>query len=328
MKLKIKTCPPLRGQEFLLEVAEDDKISCVRGKVSERLGTETFAAEQLILVAKGAVLKEDDTLKSKGIDAAGFVAVTAKKPAAPAQAAAAPNVEARGEKRKAKTTGSLLFLARGPTKRKVICVGSEDPIQELLNECAAVCKGGLEEGDLMLKTGTPLKTIDLGSDLQLPVSTLGLEDQAVIIVLSVNASGPGGGAALQGDVKAMDFKGKCIGDRGAVELAQRLRDGQYPSLEKILLVKQRISDEGAMALARAMRSGACASLELLSLEDNYIRDKGTLSLVGAIRGGKCPRFGCLAIDGNQHGEDGRKALEALNESSPQIRVWYGSGDYD
>jgi len=326
MKLKVKTCPPLRGQEFFLEVAEDDKISCVRGKVSEYLGTEAFAAEQLILVAKGAVLKEDDTLKSNGIDAAGFVAVTVKKPPAPAQAAAAPNVEARGEKRKAKTMGALTFLARGPTKRKLIVVDSEDPIQELLDECAAVCKGGLEERDLMLKTGTPPKTIDLGSDLQLPVSTLGLEDWAVIIVLSVNASGPGGGAALQGDVKVMDFEGKCVGDKGAVELAQRLRDGQYPSLENIWLVKQRILDEGAMALAEAMESGACASLKQLVLEDNCIRDKGTLALVGAIRGGKCPSFECLNIDGNMFREDGWNALEALQQqTSPSINVWFGSG---
>ena len=148
----------------------------------------------------------------------------------------------------------------------------------------------------------------------------------MIIVLSVNASGPGGGAALQGDVKVMDFEGKCVGDKGAVELAQRLRDGQYPSLENIWLVKQRISDEGAMALAEAMESGACASLKQLVLEDNCIRDKGTLALVGAIRGGKCPSFECLNIDGNMFREDGWNALEALQQqTSPSINVWFGSG---
>ena len=228
MKLKVKTCPPLRGQEFFLEVAEDDKISCVRGKVSEYLGTEAFAAEQLILVAKGAVLKEDDTLKSNGIDAAGFVAVTAKKLPAPAQAAAAPNVEARGEKRKAKTMGALTFLARGPTKRKLIVVDSEDPIQELLDECAAVCKGGLEERDLMLKTGTPPKTIDLGSDLQLPVSTLGLEDWAVIIVLSVNASGPGGGQRCRGTSRSWTLRASASATRGRWSWRNGCETGSTP----------------------------------------------------------------------------------------------------
>ena len=65
------------------------------------------------------------------------------------------------------------------------------------------------------------------------------------------------------------------------------------------------------------------------LENNNIRDKGTLALVKAIRGGKCPRFGCLSIDGNRFGEDGFKALQALDEDPDHnIRVWYASGDYD
>lgn len=88
MKITVKT---LKGNQFDLQVQSKDTVVAVKKQIEDSQGQGAFPSEQLLLIHKGKVLKDDTTLEENDVSENGFIVVMLSKPkAGSASASAAP----------------------------------------------------------------------------------------------------------------------------------------------------------------------------------------------------------------------------------------------
>ncbi|KAG0609126.1 hypothetical protein M758_8G160100 [Ceratodon purpureus] len=82
MKISVKT---LKGNHFDLQVAEDELVSSVKGKIEKSQGSDAFPCAQQLLIHQGKVLKDETTMADNKVSEGGFLVVMlTKAKAAPA----------------------------------------------------------------------------------------------------------------------------------------------------------------------------------------------------------------------------------------------------
>ncbi len=104
-----------------------------------------------------------------------------------------------------------------------------------------------------------------------------------------------------------------------------LASGAAPLLEVLHLGRNRVGDAGALALAEALRGGAAPALQRLLLFDNReIGADGAAAVLAAVRSGALPALTWASLSGNRPAAD-FKAVEAAVEQQQKAREAAGLG---
>lgn len=111
MQISVKT---LKGHQFDLQVAEDELVSSVKGKIEESQRREAFPCAQQLLIFQGKVLKDETTMADNKVADNSFLVVMLTKTKAAPPAAGAPAPAAAAGPPASSSSASVQTLAPSP----------------------------------------------------------------------------------------------------------------------------------------------------------------------------------------------------------------------
>lgn len=109
-------------------------------------------------------------------------------------------------------------------------------------------------------------------------------------------------------LQQLNLVGNCIGQQGALALAEAAGSGAIPRIETLLLLGNHIGDDGLRALAKAATAGAMSQLRELDISKNEIGDEGLCELASALAKHAMLRLEMLDVSGNMIADVGVRAL--------------------
>jgi hypothetical protein len=95
---------------------------------------------------------------------------------------------------------------------------------------------------------------------------------------------------------------------GCRAIAQAMRQGALPCLERLRIRDNNIAADSGVALAEGLEAGACPNLTTLDLCRNHIGARGGVALGKALKAGGAPRLTTLNLGHNGIEEEGAAAL--------------------